>query len=282
MTTPVGCHCLDAAKEAIRMDVGAMKTSNPVDEAARRLRAARKTVVFTGAGVSTESGIPDFRSAEGLWSRYDPAEYATLSAFARHPAKVWNMLAELERVLEAEPNPGHRALARLEAGGGVAGIITQNVDGLHQAAGSRIVVEYHGSNRTFTCIACGNRFPRAVVREMAPVPGTRIPRPDPCPAEAPERCMLKPDVVFFDEMIPPAAVSASAELIQGADLILVIGTSCEVFPAADLPRQVRGQGGAIVEINLEPASDLNPDLLLQGRFGQVMPAVLEAWERLKA
>jgi NAD-dependent deacetylase len=108
-----------------------------------------------------------------------------------------------------------------------------------------------------------------------------MPRPEPCPAGRPDRCILKPDVVLFDEMIPPAAVEASTTLVQGADLILVIGTSCEVYPAADLPRQVRAQGGMIVEINLDPASDLYPDLLLQGRFGEIVPLLVDAWELLR-
>jgi NAD-dependent deacetylase len=109
-----------------------------------------------------------------------------------------------------------------------------------------------------------------------------MPKPEPCPAGTPRRCLLKPDVVFFDELIPPAALLGSAELMEGADLMLVVGTSCEVYPAADLPRQVRQQGGRIVEINLEPAPDLAPDLLLQGKFGEVMPALVDAWERLRA
>jgi NAD-dependent deacetylase len=259
-----------------------MTRSDPITAAARWIAQARKTVVLTGAGVSTESGIPDFRSAAGLWARYDPQEYATLSAFRRHPAKVWTMLAELEQVLAAQPNAGHRALARLEASGGLAGIVTQNVDGLHQAAGSRRVVEFHGHNRTFTCMNCGRQFERSAVRAMPAVPGTRMPRPEPCPAGLPERCLLKPDVVFFDEQIPPAALLGSTALVEGADLMLVIGTSCEVYPAADLPQEVRQQGGRIVEINLEPAQSLDPDLLLQGRFGEVVPALVDAWERLKA
>ena len=259
-----------------------MPRTDPLDAAAQWLAEAGKTVVLTGAGVSTESGIPDFRSAGGLWARYDPQEYATLTAFMRQPAKVWAMLTELEEVLAVQPNAGHRALARLEAGGGMAGIVTQNVDGLHQAAGSRHVIEFHGHNRTFTCLSCGQSFERGAVRAMAPVPGTRMPRPEPCPAGTPERCLLKPDVVFFDEQIPTAALLGSTALVDGADLILVIGTSCEVYPAADLPGQVRQQGGRIVEINLEPAQHLGPDLLLQGRFGQVVPALVAAWERLKA
>jgi NAD-dependent deacetylase len=117
---------------------------------------------------------------------------------------------------------------------------------------------------------------------MPAVPGTRMPRPEPCPAGTPSRCLIKPDVVFFDEELPAAAVAESARLVHGADLMLVIGTSCEVYPAADLPRRVREQGGRIVEINLDPAQDLNPDLLLQGRFGEVVPELVAAWERLRA
>jgi NAD-dependent deacetylase len=250
-------------------------TAQAIEIAAQWLRKARKAIVLTGAGVSTESGIPDFRSAEGLWSRYDPAEYATLGAFTRNPEKVWNMLAELEGLLDARPNAGHVALAELERLGAVQGIVTQNIDGLHQAAGSKTVVEYHGSNRTFTCLACGDRFPREAVRTMPTAPHSRMPRPARCERRpipgggAP--CLLKPDVVFFDEMIPMAALLASERLVDGADLILVIGTSCEVYPAAAIPDQVRRQGGKIIEINLEPAEGLRPDLVLRGKFGDILP-----------
>lgn len=250
-------------------------TAQVIEIAAEWLRNARKAIALTGAGVSTESGIPDFRSAAGLWSRYDPAEYATLGAFTRNPAKVWNMLAELEGLLDARPNAGHVALAELERMGAVHGIVTQNIDGLHQAAGSRTVVEYHGSNRTFTCLTCGRRFPREAVRAMPTIPNSRMPRPVECKrAKEPGGgipCALKPDVVFFDEMIPLEAVLASERLIAGADLILVIGTSCEVYPAAAIPAQVRRQGGKVIEINLEPAADLRPDLLLRGKFGDILP-----------
>jgi NAD-dependent deacetylase len=243
------------------------------------MAAARKAIVLTGAGVSTESGIPDFRGAGGLWSRYDPAEYATLGAFLRNPAKVWNMLADLDEVLNARPNAGHVALAELERRGVVKGIITQNIDGLHQAAGSRTVVEYHGSGRTLTCLGCGRRFTREEARAMDTAPGSRMPLPATCPEgrEGPggpgRRCVLKPDVVFFDELIPGAAVAAGELLVRDADLILVIGTSCEVFPAAEIPAAVRRQGGRVVEINLEPAAALRPDLLLQGKAGEVVPAL---------
>ena len=240
--------------------------------AADWMATANKTIAFTGAGVSTESGIPDFRSAGGLWSRYNPAEYGTLGAFLSNPAKVWEMLAEMAEVFDTSPNSGHVALAELEADGALAGIITQNVDGLHQAAGSRHVVEFHGSGRTYSCLTCGASYPRATVRAL--------PVPPKCPQEVSgKRCdaILKPDVVFFDEMIPPKAIAEAEQLVQGADLILVAGTSCEVFPAAEIPQQVRRQGGRIVEINLEPAAQLRPDLSLIGGFSAVTSNLRELW-----
>jgi NAD-dependent protein deacetylase/lipoamidase len=257
---------------------------NPIQVAARWIAEAGKTIVLTGAGVSTESGIPDFRSASGLWSRYNPAEYATLGAFRANPGKVWHMLAEMEQVLDARPNAGHEALARLEAGGAVAGIITQNIDGLHQAAGSLTVVEYHGSNRSYTCLTCRARFPRQAVLEMPRAEDSPMPQPPDCArAGGGQRpCTLKPDVVFFDEMIPDAAQLGAWRLVQGADLILVAGTSCEVYPAADIPWQVRRQGGKVIELNLEPAPDLRADLVLQGRFSHLMTALHECWAAARA
>jgi NAD-dependent protein deacetylase/lipoamidase len=247
-------------------------------EAARWIAGARKAIAFTGAGVSTESGIPDFRSASGLWSRYNPAEYATLGAFRADPGKVWHMLREMEQVLDARPNSGHEALARLEAGGAVAGIITQNIDGLHQAAGSRSVVEYHGSSRTYTCLTCGAGFAREAVRAMPSAADSPMPRPAQCDrAGGGGPCVLKPDVVFFDEMIPRAAQLGALRLVQGADLVLVAGTSCEVYPAADIPWQVRRQGGKVIELNLAPAAELRADLVLQGAFATVMTALHDAW-----
>ncbi|MBI2571266.1 MAG: NAD-dependent deacylase [Candidatus Schekmanbacteria bacterium] len=242
--------------------------------AAAWLVEAGKAIAVTGAGVSTESGIPDFRSATGLWARFDPQEYATIGAFRKNPEKVWTMLVALEEVLRAEPNAGHRALAALEAEGGIAGIVTQNVDGLHQQAGSSVVVEFHGSHRTFTCLSCGACYAREQVASM-----TVPPR---CTAGSPRaRCaaVLKPDVVFFDELIPAPALRDTDRLLAGADLVLVIGTSCEVYPAAAIPQTVRACGGRIVEMNLEPAADLSSDLFLPGPFTRTMPHLLAAWRR---
>jgi len=256
-----------------------------IREAAQWLASARKTIALTGAGVSTESGIPDFRSAGGLWTRYDPAEYATMSAFRNDPAKVWGMLEELEDVLDADPNPGHLAFAQLEAGGALAGIVTQNVDGLHQAAGSRNVVEYHGSNRTYTCMRCQAHFTQEAVRSMPRAANSPLPLPETCredPGVAGERpCVLKPDAVFFDEQIPSAAIQGTQALLDGADLILVAGTSGEVYPAAEIPFHVRQQGGRVIEINLEPAPRLQADLVLQGSFSKLASGLHAAWEKAR-
>ena len=195
-----------------------------IGQAAQWLLQARKAIALTGAGISTESGIPDFRSAGGLWERYDPAEYATLGAFSRDPEKVWRMLAELEEVLDARPNPGHVALAELEQAGLLAGIVTQNVDSLHQAGGSRNVIEFHGSGRTLSCTTCGAVYEQAALADK--------PRPPRCTAESSEasgdsgsgRCgrILKPDVVFFDEQIPQRALMGAQQLVRGADQLGII------------------------------------------------------------
>ncbi len=243
--------------------------AEPLEQAASWLVASRKTVALTGAGVSTESGIPDFRSAAGLWSRFNPMEYATLGAFRRNPEKVWRLFAELQDILDAQPNPGHVALAELEAAGGLAGIITQNIDGLHQAAGSKTVVEYHGSPRTLHCLSCGAGYRARDIADRG-----MPPRCDRTVAGRVCGAILKPDVVLYDEGIPLEATRGTAELLEGAELILVIGTSCETYPAGALPQQVRAAGGRVVEINKEPAPHLSPDLSLVGPFSEIMPALV--------
>ncbi len=230
-----------------------------IEQAAAAIRNARFVIALTGAGVSTESGIPDFRSKGGLWSRFDPMEYGTIGAFKKDPAKVWHMLDELLELTDTKPNKGHLAMARLEGMGLLDGIITQNIDMLHQKAGSKTVVEFHGSIASFRCLACQNEYPLAFVQEQKnhPVCGT-------C------KQLLKPDMVFFDEQIPAAALMASKELIAAADLLLVAGTSCQVTPASSIPLQIKKKGGLIIEINLEPALDNLANITLQGRFATTM------------
>lgn len=198
------------------------------------LRERRPCVVLTGAGISTESGIPDFRSPTGIWARYDPMEYATIDAFRRDPEKVWEFYAlRLGVLAEAEPNAGHLALAELERFGLVKAVVTQNVDGLHQRAGSREVIEVHGSIRTASCLRCGER----VELERA------MPR---CPSCS---SILKPDVVMFGELLPAGVLERAVELAQLAGLLLVVGSTLEVYPVAGLPEETLAAGGTLAIVN---------------------------------
>lgn len=206
------------------------------------VRSCQPCVALTGAGISTESGIPDFRSPSGIWARYDPMEYATISAFRRDPVKVWEFYSmRLGLLTRARPNPGHHALARLERRGLVRAIVTQNIDGLHQRAGSRDVIEVHGSIRTASCLACGMQVPLsdvAAALDSAPAP--------PCP-----RCgeILKPDVVMFGELLPVDAIDRAFALSAAAELLLVVGSSLEVHPVAGLPDETLATGGALAIVN---------------------------------
>ncbi len=178
---------------------------------ARLIRRRRPCVVLTGAGISTESGIPDFRSPTGLWARFDPLEYASLEAFQRDPRKVWSFYKpRIAMLTGAAPNPAHLALAELERLGFVQAVVTQNIDLLHERAGSREVVEVHGSIRTASCPGCGARCPLEQVLELLAERDAPA-----CPS-----CgeILKPDVVFFGELLPPAAIERAYELARGAGL----------------------------------------------------------------
>ncbi|MCB2184643.1 MAG: NAD-dependent deacylase [Desulfobulbaceae bacterium] len=230
-----------------------------IADAAQALKVSRKTVALTGAGVSTESGIPDFRSANGLWSRFDPIEYGTLGAFRRNPQKVWEMLGELLELVNALPNDGHIALADLEEMGLLNAVITQNIDGLHQQAGSRNVVEFHGSLARFVCLQCRSGVSLEEVLEGELPPSCRH-----C------RQILKPDIVFFDEQISLDVFRKTEKILDDVDLLLVIGTSCQVVPAALIPQTVKRAGGRIIEINLEPALGGLADISIVGSFSEIM------------
>ena len=205
------------------------------------MRARQPCVVLTGAGISTESGIPDFRSPTGIWAEYDPMEYATIEAFRRDAVKVWKFYAlRFELLTRAEPNPGHLALAELERRGLVQAVVTQNIDGLHQRAGSQEVIEIHGSIRAAVCLECGER----VSLEQVVLALAHDPAP-PCP-----RCgeILKPDVVMFGELLPPDAMERATELAQRAGLLLVVGSTLEVS-VAGLPEETVAAGGALAIVN---------------------------------
>ena len=238
---------------------------------AELIRENQPCVVLTGAGVSTESGIPDFRSPTGIWAQFDPLEYATLGAFRRDPAKVWRFYAPRFAMLtEAEPNRAHLALAELERRGLVGAIVTQNIDLLHERAGSQEVVEVHGSIATSTCPACGARYELAQVVPLIEA-GEGAPH---CPACG---AILKPDVVFFDELLPPDAIDRAYELAGEARLLLVVGSSLEVYPVAELPRKTLDAGGKVAVVNRTPTwVDGRAALRLDGSAGDVLTAAVAA------
>jgi len=242
-------------------------TEGLIKRAVKDLLDSQKTIALTGAGISVESGIPDFRSAGGLWSKYDPEEYAHISAFRSNPEKIWHMIKEMmELVLGAEPNPAHSALAELEQMDLLSSVITQNVDGLHQRGGSKEVIEFHGSNQWLVCLQCGYR------QEAASFSFEDI--PPRCP-----QCssILKPDVVFFGEPIPGEAQARAFEEARTCDVVLVVGTSAVVYPAAGIPTLAKQNRAKIVEINTEPTALTGyiSDYLIQGPAGQILPKIVE-------
>ncbi|MBU2490943.1 MAG: NAD-dependent deacylase [Proteobacteria bacterium] len=229
------------------------------------LKASRLTVVLTGAGVSVESGIPPFRGKGGLWERFDPMEVAHIDAFMRNPARVWDLLLrEMHHLLNrVRPGTSHQGLARLEEAGYLSTVITQNVDGLHQAAGNTDVIEFHGSFARQLCLDCGKQIPTTLVSLET----------------LPPRCscggILRPDCVFFGEMIPPQALERSFQLAEACNLMLVVGTSAVVQPVASLPGVAKSTGAKVVEINQEPTplSARVADYSLFGEAGKILGQV---------
>ena len=228
------------------------------------IRERQPCVVLTGAGVSTESGIPDFRSESGIWAEVDPFEVASLRAFRRDPERVWRFYRERIHVLrDAEPNAAHGAIAELERRGLVQAVVTQNIDLLHSRAGSRDVVEVHGSIRSAQCLQCLWHEPADAALaqlESAPTPS--------CP-----HCgeVLKPGVVLFGEVLPPAAMERATQLARSARLLLVVGSSLEVWPAAGLPLEA----SAFAIVNRGPtALDRAALLKMDAGAGETLTAVL--------
>jgi NAD-dependent deacetylase len=240
---------------------------DPFREAARLMAGRRNVVALTGAGISVESGIPAFRGSQGLWAKYDPTEYATLGAFLRHPEKVWKMLSELVVLCRgASPNPAHGGLAELEARGILRAVITQNVDRLHQAAGSRRVIEYHGNMEELVCISCWKQF-----RTRDRWVNGEAPRCD-C------REILKPNIVLFGEPIPWLAQERAEEEARTCGVLLVIGTSAQVSPACDIPRIAKKAGAAVLEINPEETmlTASVTDIHIGGQASSAVEAVIRS------
>jgi NAD-dependent deacetylase len=241
-----------------------------VERLVELVRTRQPCVVLTGAGVSTESGIPDFRSPTGIWAQYDPMEYATIDAFLSDPVKVWDFYAKrLDMLADAQPNDGHVALAELEEHGWIEAVITQNIDRLHERAGSRALVEVHGSIRTSSCLDCGQVVPFDEVRRL--LVGALFPA---CP-----RCgrALKPDVVMFGELLPEAAIARATALAAAAQLLLVVGSTLEVYPVAGLPLETLASGGALAIVNRGSTQfDRRASLVLDAGAGETLRALADA------
>lgn len=238
-----------------------------MEQAARSLRAAAAVAVLTGAGMSAESGVPTFRGTDGLWRTFRPEQLATPEAFARDPILVWEWYRwRRTRIAGASPNPGHLALARLERRLPAFTVVTQNVDGLHERAGSRRLIELHGNIWRDRCTA----NPRHVFLRAPGVPDAAAGDVPVCACGA----RLRPDVVWFGEALDPHHLDAALEAARQADLLLVVGTSAIVYPAAALPAVTRQAGGSIVEINPEEtALSTRADVVLRGASGVVLPAL---------
>jgi NAD-dependent deacetylase len=239
-------------------------------EHARKLGALERFVVFTGAGVSKESGLDTFRDEDGVWARDNPEKYASPTGFRRHPREVWRWYQARRRgAADAAPNPAHRAIAALEDVVPHVTVVTQNIDGLHQEAGSTHVLELHGSLRRYKCAQNCRGNP------------TPVPTP-PLEAEVPTRCphcgaYTRPDVVWFHEMLPTDIWEAAIDEAHRCDAMIIVGTSGLVEPAASLPWSAKQHGALLVEINPDrtPVTSI-ADVVLRGPAGTMMPALLDA------
>lgn len=247
------------------------QTMTAIDFAADLLRETRRAVVLTGAGISTPSGIPDFRSeGTGLWSRDEPLEAASLITFRTSPEKFFDWFRPLAaRIYNAQPNTAHRALADLERAGRVQAIVTQNIDALHQKAGSQRVIETHGTLRTFSCTQCYHQVQSGAYLQPFVDTG-EIPRCPNC------RAVLKPDVILFGEQLPQAAWLEAQQAARTCDLMLVAGSSLEVLPVAGLPMQALDRGAHLIILNNTPTYlNVRADVNILEDVAHILPAIAE-------
>ncbi len=248
-----------------------------INKVARMIDMAGRIVVFTGAGVSTESGIPDFRSPGGLWTKYDPDDF-TIDKFLGSAAtrkKMWQRLREGGLMEDAKPNPAHLAIVELEKMGKLSSLVTQNVDNLHQKAGSNPenIYELHGNMQMLICLDCHQRYPIELVKKSSSSPDY-VPVCDYCHG------ILKPDVIFFGEALPQETLARATQEASECDLMIVIGSSLVVYPAAYIPVYAKQSGAKLVIINIGPTEqDHNADVLINAPAGETMTKIMT---RLKA
>jgi NAD-dependent deacetylase len=243
--------------------------NHSISKAARLLRRSRHPIALTGAGISTPSGIPDFRSpGTGLWETVNPMQVASIYAFRRNPEAFYDWIRPLARTLvEAVPNPGHLALAKLEAEGYLEAVITQNIDALHQQAGSANVLEVHGNLRSATCMDCYQVEPtRDLIASF--LDADEFPRCSHCGG------VLKPNIVLFGEQLPVKVFNAAVSQVRSADLMLIAGSSLEVVPVSQLPLRMHRHGGRMIVVNLtETYADDVADVVIHGDVAEVLPEI---------
>ncbi|MBZ0294474.1 MAG: Sir2 family NAD-dependent protein deacetylase [Anaerolineae bacterium] len=242
-----------------------------IDEAVRIIAEARHLIAFTGAGISTDSGIPDFRSPEcGLWNNTDPMKVASLYGFRQNPQDFYDWVHPLVKLtIAAQPNNAHMVLAQLERYGYLKGIITQNIDMLHTRAGSQVVYELHGHFREATCTCCFKRYPAEPIIHRFMDDGL-VPT---CPA-----CdgVLKPNVILFGEQLPAQTFMDARDAMAKADAVLVVGSSLEVAPAGDLPMQAARRGARLIIINLQPTeADHLATMIIRGDASTVLSGMIQ-------
>lgn len=246
-----------------------------IEEAAKIIARSKYLVALTGAGVSTESKIPDFRGPNGIWTKNPEAEkraYEIFPIFLKDPKRYWDTTLKnplIQLIKNAEPNPSHYALAELEKIGILKCIITQNIDNLHQKAGSKNVIDFHGNLNKLRCLQCNKRYDYYVFED---VPYCKCGYP------------LKLDVVYFGEPIPQDVYFRSIYEVSKCDVMLVAGTSAVVYPAADLPRIAKRNGAFVIEVNLNKTpltEDGTTDIFIEGKTGEILPKIVELVKRFK-
>jgi NAD-dependent deacetylase len=241
-----------------------------IEAIARQLKNSRYIVAFTGAGISAESGIPTYRGEGGLWTKYDPSLYASIDHFRRNPSYYWNFFKEVRYPIlkRVKPNQAHLALSEMEAKGNLKTVITQNIDGLHQEAGNSSVIELHGTTRTIVCVDCSKKY---TLEEAFGKLEESIP---PLCTEC--RGILRPDVVFFGEMLNPQIMGQARAETETCDFLLAVGSSLVVYPAADIPVRAKRKGAKLAIVNKDSTPlDSMADFVINEAAGTVLPQILK-------
>jgi len=258
------------------MKIVRLEEKKEIRKAAGLLYNSKEAIVLTGAGISTESGIPDFRGDGGIWEKYKPEIYGNIQAFLKNPKKFWELAHKVApNLFKAKPNPGHYALAELEKMDIIKAVITQNFDDLHQKAGSIIVYEVHGNINRFNCFGCKSSYTKdQIMRKLKKEKGA--PLCDFCSSP------LKPSVVLFGEGLPTFEIYQSRALAQKADIMLIAGSSLEVAPVCDLPLYTLREGGKLIIVNDQPTNlDKRAEVVIRHKTGIVLPLIIEEIKKMQ-